>query len=586
MSDRLSELEARLAELAEAHRQLERRLAALERRPSRAAPARPAAARTADVSGADVAADLGAVTGNLALAGRTLLVLAGAFLLRAITDAGTVPTWLGAALGFGYAGVWIAMAYRAGPAQPWNAAFHGLAALLIGFPLLVEATTRFRLLSPGAGAAMLTLLTGVALGVAARRRLHVLAALVVAGGILAAVALMIGTGRMVPATLFLIVAGVAALWLGYVYGWIYLRWPLAFVTDLAVVLITLRAVSPAAAEGPRAALVVHVVVTGLYLGSIAVRTLLLNRDVVDFEVVQTAVLVAAGVGGASYVSTQAQLAGGTVGLVSLAFGAAAYAVAFAFLERRTGTKTNFYFYGSVALVFVLAGSALVLTGPALALGWAVLAVAAAALARLRSRLTLAVHGCVYAVMAAVQGDAILHATTTVLASPTVAWPRASAAQVAVVAAMVAACWLTGRVTLAPPRLQQRIPRCALVATTAVAAAGLLVGWLVPLVAGAPGPGADAGVVATVRTGVLVAGVLVLAWSGTLEEWREAGWLAYPLLLVIAAKLVLEDIARSRPASLFLAFALYGAALILVPRLRRRVVAPRADPLPAPPSTPA
>jgi hypothetical protein len=94
------------------------------------------------------------------------------------------------------------------------------------------------------------------------------------------------------------------------------------------------------------------------------------------------------------------------------------------------------------------------------------------------------------------------------------------------------------------------------------------------------------VVATVRTGVLVAGVLVLAWSGTLEEWREAGWLAYPLLLVIAAKLVLEDIARSRPASLFLAFALYGAALILVPRLRRRVVAPRADPLPAPPSTPA
>jgi predicted tellurium resistance membrane protein TerC len=103
----------------------------------------------------------------------------------------------------------------------------------------------------------------------------------------------------------------------------------------------------------------------------------------------------------------------------------------------------------------------------------------------------------------------------------------------------------------------------------VAAVGLAVGWLVPPLAGAPGPGANPGVVATIRTAVLVAGVLLLAWISRSERWHEAGWLAYPVLVVIGMKLLLEDLARSPPASLFLAFALYGAALILVPRFRRR-----------------
>jgi hypothetical protein len=44
-------------------------------------------------------------------------------------------------------------------------------------------------------------------------------------------------------------------------------------------------------------------------------------------------------------------------------------------------------------------------------------------------------------------------------------------------------------------------------------------------------------------------------------------------MAVGLKLLLEDIGRSRPGSLFLAFAFYGAVLILVPRLRRRAEAP-------------
>jgi hypothetical protein len=573
MSDRLSEFEAKLGEMGESLRVLERRIGALEQR--RAVATAPAAARgparpsAADATGADVSRELAALTGNLTLAGRTLLVLAGGFLLRAITDSGAIPAWLGVALGCAYAGVWVALAYRIGAAQPWSAAFHGVAAILIGFPLLVESTLRFRLLSPAAAVVFLTGFTGVALAVAARRRLHLFAWLVEIGGIFTALALMIATGLLAPPVLYLALLGVAALWLGYVLDWVYLRWPVAFVADLSLVFLTLRAVGATSAEGPRTALLVQVVVLALYLGSIATRTLLLSRAVVDFEVVQTAVLIAVGLGGASYLSVNSGLGQAAVGVVAIVFGAATYATAFAFLERRQRSKANFYFYGTIALVFVLAGTGLLLQETALSITWAALAVLACLLARRLQRYTLAVHGCVYAAAGAYQGGALSHAATAVVSSVAVPWPPASPALPVIVIALFAAAWSTGAPGAAPLQPAQRVPRCATIGILAIATSGLLLGCIVPLFAGSPGPGANVGVAATVRTAVLVAGTLLLAWVGKRESWREAGWLAYPVLVVAGFKLVLEDIARSPPASLFVAFALYGTALILVPRLRRR-----------------
>ncbi len=580
MSDRLSELEERIAELAEAHRQLERRCAALERRSAGAATARPGAPPAAIPSATpDLSRELAAATKNLALVGRTLLVLAGAFLLRAITEAGSIPTWAGAGLGLVYACGWLAMAHRVGRSQPSSATFHGATGLLIGFPLLFEAAARLRLLAPTAAVATLALFTAAALAVAARRRLHALAWLVELGGVVTAVALMPATGRLVPPALYLALLGVATLWLGYVLDWTSLRWPVALVTDLVLAVLTLRAVAPSAAEGPGAALLVQVLVMAVYLGSVALRTLYLKRAVVDFEVVQTALLLAAGVGGAAYVTVRSGMAEGVVGLVNLAFGAALYAVAFAFVERRQRGKANFYFYAAVGIVFVLAGTGLVLSGQALAMGWAALAVLSSALAGGFRRLTLAVHGCVYAVAACVQSGALPHAATTLVASPSARWPDAPPSAAVVVAAMAASAWLMGRASSAPLLARHRVPRSLLIAALTVGAAGLVVGWLVPLLAGAPGPQANAALAATVRTAVQVGGVLLLAWAGRFEAWREAGWLAYPLLVVVGLQLAIETLARSRPSSLFLALALYGMTLILIPRLRRHGAAARHAPVP-------
>jgi hypothetical protein len=584
VSDRLAEVEAKLAELTGSLREVERRLAALEK--ARAAPARregaPVRAATATPA-AEEPLDTADITRGLSLGGRTLLVLAGAFVLRALTDSGTLPTWLGVGLGFLYAGTWIAMAERAGRSgQTWSAGFHGIAAVAIGFPLLFEASGRFKLLSPWPAAVALTLLTGVALLVASRRRLHGLAWLVSLGGLPTAAALMIASGRMAPAALYLVLLGAATLWLGYVRGWTALRWPVALFADVVLALVAFRAVEPQVAEGPRTALLLLFVLVAAYLGSIATRTLLLDRAVVPFEVVQTALGALVGLGGAVYVASRSGMGSGGFGALAALMGVAGYGVAFTFVARRQKGRENFYFYGAVGLVFALAGTALLLPAGLVGLAWGLFGLAAAAAARRQRSLTLAAHAAIYGVAAGAASGLLSHALRATFESPVLPWPALPFGAVAVVVTLAGAAWLCA--TAAPrARVLERLPQLALVAALAGAAAGLLIGWLVAPLAGAPGPQASLGVVAAVRTAVLSAGAILLAWAGRRAPWVEAGWLAYPVLATTGLKLLVEDLRAGSPATLVLSFALFGAALILVPRLRARLAAgPEAPAAPPPP----
>jgi len=545
-----------------------------------AAAARPAA--PAEEEESILPSGLG-LTEALSLGGRTLLVLAGAFILRALTDSGTLPAWLGVALGFAYAGTWVLMADLAGRAgRPWSAGFHGLAAIAVGLPLLFEAASRFKLLSPLLAAALLLGLTGVALAVAVRRRLHGLAWLVSVGGTFTAVALMLVSGRLGPASAYLVLLGVAALWLGYVVDWVYLRWPVALAADLVMVFLALRAVAPATAEGPTVALLVQALLVAGYFGSFAARTLLLQRKVVFFEIFQTAAAILVGLGGAVLVAARSGMGRPALGAVSMLFGAGAYAVAFAFVQRRQRIRENFYFYASVAIVFTLAGTTLVLSSAALPLLWAALAVGAGLLARRQQSATLALHAAVYGVAAALGGDLVHHAGETLAGAPEVAWSPAGVASVLVLAAMAATTWLTAHPE-GPIRPLARVPRFLLFLALALSATGVLAGWLAPLFAGTPGAGASPAALATARTAILSCGVVLLAWLGRSPRWQEAGWLAYPALVLTGAKILFEDLRSGRPATQVLTFAFYGAALILVPRLRSRK---REAPAAAPPAPPA
>ena len=142
-------------------------------------------------------------------------------------------------------------------------------------------------------------------------------------------------------------------------------------------------------------LTVQVVLLAGYLGSIAVRTLVRGRDVIPFEVAQTATMLVAGLGGAMFVADRTGTAQGSLGASLLVMAAILYAVAFAFIDRQQGRRVNFYFYTSLALAFVLTGSDLVLKGGPLGLVWAGLAILTSAATRRYGRLALAIHAEVY-----------------------------------------------------------------------------------------------------------------------------------------------------------------------------------------------
>jgi hypothetical protein len=502
----------------------------------------------------------------LSFIGRALVALGGAYLLRALTDSAVLPEAAGIALGLAYAVSWLAMADRAGACRKsLSAAFHGFVFAIIAFPLLWEATVRFKFLGTEATAAALTLVTMLGLGVAVHRRLQAVAWIVTLAALPTAFALIAATSLVVPFAIFLIVLGVATLWLGYACNWIWVRWPVALAANLAVFALTLRVSSGAWGEPPLRVLAVQMLLLNGYLGSIVVRTIIRSRDVNSFEMLQTVAVLGAGFGGAVYV---AQLTGSGVGilaLINLGFGAGCYAVAFLFIAHRQELRRNFYFYTSLGLVLMLVSSGLLLDRGSLTLAAAGLACLATWAARAIDRVTLSLHGAVYLVVAGA-ASGLLSAAGYALAGPvTSAWPPFTTAALLTLGAAVA-CWAMPPPASASGVGHLRLSRLVVTLAVVWSASGWMVALATPVLSGTPGAGADPGVVATIRTTVLAFAALALAWAGRRDRFRESSWLLYPVLVVGALKLLVEDLPHSRPATLFVALALYGGALIAAPRL--------------------
>jgi hypothetical protein len=79
---------------------------------------------------------------------------------------------------------------------------------------------------------------------------------------------------------------------------------------------------------------------------------------------------------------------------------------------------------------------------------------------------------------------------------------------------------------------------------------------------------DPAVAAALGTAVLAALALGLAVLARRRTWPELAWLVYPLVALGGAKLLVQDLRVGRAATLVLSLALYGAVLVLAPRLLR------------------
>jgi hypothetical protein len=569
MNDRVSALEQRIDHLTDVITTLEGRIQALEsgQPASRKAAARQAVAVGAEVPAASAADRLDMVSA-LGVIGRLFIAVGGGYLLRAATEAGTVSPPAGIAIGFVYALGWLIAADRAAPKNRWIAAGHGLAAVLVGVPLLWEATTRFKVLSPASGAFVLALLVAALLVVAWHRRLQTLAWVPVLSACVVSVVLIAGTGQVVPFALVLIALGTATLWMGYSLDWVGLRWPVALVADFVVSALTMRALSPEAPDSAVVSVGVQVLLVAAYLGSTGIRTVLRGRNVVPFEVVQTGAVLLVGFGGALAVARATGSGVGLLGTLCLAFGAGSYAVALWFVSRRPGLVRNAYFYTSVAIVFVIAGSSLLWNTNVRVPMWAALAVATVWLWARTPRLFLLVHAAIYLMAAAFTTGIYGYGVRAVFGAADGAWTVPGWPMVVTAAACAIVAWLAAKGPGADAPRASHVPRALIVLTLVWTAGGLLVGALAPLVASGGIEGLDAGRLATLRTCVLALSALGVAFLGSRPGFVEWSWLVYPLLVVTGLKMVMQDFGASRPSTLFVALALYGLALIVAPRLRR------------------
>jgi hypothetical protein len=560
-------LAARLEAIAGTLADLERRLAALEARALTAAAAKVEPPEfeplVEDGSHPSVTVQKFNATLFVSLVGRTFMVLGGAYLLRALTDSGRITPGYGVAAGLTYALVWIGVGhYRAAQGQPITATFHGLNTLLVGLPLLWEASTRFGLFSAPLAAVVLAGVTGLPLLVAWRQRLHAVAAAAAVGAMALIVMLTASTGQAVPFVALAIVLGIATLWLGYHREWRWLRWPAAVIADVMVVGLLARALNPQVLESRERTVVLALTLLTGYVGSFAVRTLIRGRRVIPFEVVQTLAVLAVGFGGAVLVARDSGAGVGLLGVAGTILGGCAYAVSFAFVERRQGLHENFYFYVTLALVFTVVGTRLLLAAPAWAILTAGLAILTTWLAYRYARLALALHGAVYALAAAGSSGAAAFAIGSLIGAQGMV-PAFRVSWIPVIAAPLIGLTIPAPSREAIARRVASIPRVVYAVLLIVLTAGLVSAGLTRLVAGSP---PDPGIAATIRTVVLAATALCLAIGTQHERCLELGWLAYPTLAAGAIKLLVEDFRQSEPATLFVALAAYGVALVAVPRI--------------------
>ena len=565
MEKRLARLESAVVAIETSVTRLEDRIAKLEGGdPIESIPPQPPEEIGLDAGlVSEFQSPLAAIMGTPTLVGRSLLVLAGAFLLRALTEGGTFTPTAGVAIGVAYAAVWIAAsAVAARKGARGSAGFYAVCSAMIVGPLLFEAATSFGVLSPAASATTLAVMTGAGLFVASRWRLQSAAWIFSLGGLATAAAMATVRPPGEAATAFLVGLGLAVFWLAEEREWDFLMWVTAFAADLGVLRLTAITTAPGArpenfgsVHPPFLAVLQAILVAG-FVGTVVFRALRGRRPLKVFDFVQTAVVWIVGWGGAMQLARSQDWGASGLSLGAVVGALVAYYGAFGIVDRRQGRNRAFLYLSSLGLGLVLVGLPGLLGGASAAV-WSIAAGAVAAVGSRWDRVTLRVHAAVL-LMAAWIGSGFAAAVVARLGGAGDV-PAIGAVLVGALTVVTTTIVLFGR-RLRSPGWAQRLPLTIMLAMTALAvASAIALGFETAMGQG------TALVVGTVALSMVTVGLAVLvAKAGVVE----AGWLVYPFLVITGLRMIAVDLSSGRTLVLVIALATYGVALIVSTRLLR------------------
>jgi hypothetical protein len=504
-----------------------------------------------------------APAGVLPVFGKAVVGIAGAYLLRAVAESGTVsklPLLVGA---IGYAGMWLIWAARTHATNFFASITYAITAVLILTPLLWESSVRFQVLPPVFTATVLVGFVVLALALAWRQNLEAIPWVATVAVVASAVALIIATRELVPFAAALLAVALAvevAVFLGLRLS---VRAVPAVAADFAVWLLVYVMTSPEGVPSeyrPASATTITLLCLALlaiYGGSIGMRSFGLRHKLTIFEIVQGVVVFVL----ATFGTLRARPgAGAALGVFFLLVAAVCYWGALSWFTAGEQDR-NRRMCATYAVALLLAGTLLLFSTNLQAPFLCLAAVTAAFLYMRTGKLSLGMHVSLYLGVAAIFSG-LLNLAGNALAGTVPSSVDAGAWVVAVSAGLCYAIGWRAPTDQWKARLLWIVP-CALVAYVA---AGLAV--MVTVQLGSASGMLDPSRLSVVRTVVTCSIALTLGFSGSRLKRAELLWVGYVAIAFGALKLLFEDLRFGNAASLVASLLFYGLILILIPRLTR------------------
>ena len=560
-----------IGQLSERLRELERRVYVLEHQPEMQGRTHSASGVTellkqpAHKTQRTSAANLSA--GIVPVFGKAVLGIAGAYLLRAIAESGTVPQWPVLVIAMVYAALWLLWATKTHPANHFASVTYAITAALILSPLLWESTVRFQVLRPAFTASVLATFVLLALALAWGRNLQAIPWVAGVASVVTALALIIATRDLVPFTLALLAMACAAELVVCTGHQLSVRAVPAIAVDFSLWLLVYLMTSPDGVPPeyrPVASATITllcVALLAIYGSSVALRSLWLRHPLTIFEIAQMVVVFILVTFGTlrSTPRGAALLGGAFLLLAGLGYGGA--------LSRFTAREQvrNRRVYATFAVALLLAATLLLFPANFQAPFLCGAAALAVFLYRYTSEVTLGIHVSIYLFAASI-ASGLLKLVGEVLGGTV---PSGVDPETWVVALSAALCYALGSRAGTDQATDSWKPRllwvvaCVLVA--GVGAALAVIGC-VKLVS--PSGILSASRLSVVRTVVICLIALLLGFLGSRLKRPELLWIAYLAIAFGTLKLLFEDLRLGNAASLVASLLSYGLILILIPRLTR------------------
>jgi len=562
-----------MGNLPDALEQLAARLAALERRvdllerPS-AEPIAPKAL-IPPTAEAGEGLSLAQASGAFSVLGKAMLGIAGAYLLRAVAESSSLPRLAIAAVAIVYALLWLVAAARV-PGEEWfpSTVYAGTSALILA-PMLWELTLSFKVLSAPATAAILSLFVIAATALAWKKNLTPVLWVAYLATATAALALSVATHQLLPFIATLLLMTMISEFAAERNHPQSVRSLAALTTDAAIWALIFIYSSPAStrvdypALDTAALLLPGCLLFLIYATSIVLRTMLLGQKITVFETGQAMIAFLLAASSVLYFTPSNGAI--VLGAVCLLFSAACYAAVF-FLLSKAAEGRNFHVFAAWAAGLFLAGSLLCLPPFWLSVCLGMAAIAATVFT---THLTLRFHGLVFLFAAAIASGLLEYAFHALAGN----LPESLDASVCIVsicaficyAACAFLCYAVGKRSL-QENWKSQLFHLATAALAVFALAALLIEGLLWLSALRIAPNAP--YIAFIRTLILCALALALAFAGSCWRRVELTRIAYATLGLVAAKLLLEDLRLGHLEFIAAAIFLFAITLIAVPQMAR------------------